>query len=247
MDAKDHQSTGPPAGTTLPTEKSLLWGSNWKRAQISLLIQVIAHAWRDRPDFYVGGSMCLYYSAARDPLGLDFFVVKGAVKNRVRRGWITWEEDGKYPDLIIDLAATAAYEPEPQKTLYEGTFRTPEYFIYAAAERQLAGWRLAGGRYQPLTPTGQGWVWSEELALWLGGWSGHSDNGEYNHWLRFYESNGRLLPTPAEAAQAQAEQEAQRRAQAEATANTEAQALAQAKAKIAVLQAELNRLKKRSG
>jgi Uma2 family endonuclease len=74
--------------------------------QMVLLIRSLRHAWRDRSDFYVGGNMFLYFSEAQarnnDFRGPDFFVVLGTTQ-RERRAWVVWEEEGKAPDVILEL------------------------------------------------------------------------------------------------------------------------------------------------
>jgi hypothetical protein len=68
------------------------------------------------------------------------------------------------------------------------------------------GFELVDGRYQPKQANPSGWLWSKVLEAWLGVWE-----GEYQRrrmaWLRLYDREGRLVPTPAEAAQQQAEAE----------------------------------------
>jgi Uma2 family endonuclease len=70
----------------LPAEDGLPLESNWQRAQMNLLIELINIYWADRTDFYAGGNMFIYYSPNRlkteDGRGPDFFVVKGVDKAR---------------------------------------------------------------------------------------------------------------------------------------------------------------------
>jgi Uma2 family endonuclease len=241
----------PPSGADLPAEDGIPLESNWQRAQINLLIDIINHHWQERLDFYAGGNMFIYYSAQRlkreDALGPDFFVVKGVDKARIRHSWVVWEEGGKYPDVIIELVSPSTRQADEshKKERYEHVFHTPEYFLYYPDEQRLAGWQLVGGAYEPITPDDRKRLWSNELGLWLATWPGYSNNGEYNTWLRFYDEQGVLVPTEAEAATARAEAEAQARIEAEARATVEAQARAEAEAKIAALEAELARLKGR--
>ena len=229
----------------LPAEDGIPLESNWQRAQMDLLIELINIHWAGRSDFYAGGNMFIYYSPNRlkseDVRGPDFFVVKGVDKSRVRRSWIVWEEDGQHPHAIVELVSpsTRAEDEGRKKRLYEQTFRTPEYFLYYPDEQKLVGWRLVGGFYEAMKLDERGWLWSDQLGLWLGTWSGYGDNGEYNTWLRFYETSGRLIPTHQEIA---AEAEAAR-AEAEARATAEAQARAEAEARIAALETEIARLK----
>jgi hypothetical protein len=75
----------------------------------------------------------------------------------------------------------------------------------------VEGWRLIGSSYVPLEPNERGWLWSEELGLWLGTWV-----GQYNWmpatWLRMYTAAGTLVPVQAEAEYERAEAEHQRAA-----------------------------------
>ena len=74
--------------------------------QILLLLSCLEWLWRDRNDFYAAGNMTIYYSQDkiknRDFRGPDFFVVLDT-NQRVRKSWILWEEDGKYPNFILEI------------------------------------------------------------------------------------------------------------------------------------------------
>src|SRR5439155_1699811 len=66
----------------------------------------------------------------------------------------------------------------------------------------LEGWRLSQRRYRAVKPDERGWMWVKELGLWLGPWKGEYQRYE-TVWLRFYDAEGRLVPTNAEAAEAE--------------------------------------------
>lgn len=53
---------------------------------------------------------------------------------------------------------------------------------------------MLDGKYQLLEPNPQGWLWSQQLSLYL---------GVYQENLRFYTPEGELVPTPEEVAQQQ--------------------------------------------
>ena len=57
-----------PDDLELPEEDGELLESNWHRAQINLLIDIVITRWTDRQDYFVGGNMFIYYSLrqARD-------------------------------------------------------------------------------------------------------------------------------------------------------------------------------------
>jgi Uma2 family endonuclease len=186
--------------------------TNRHRNAMNVLINSINQAFASRNDFFAGGNMFIYYSSAqvrnRDFRGPDFFVVLNIDGSYPRQGWVVWEENGRYPDVIVELMSpsTAQIDTGAKKELYEQVFRTRDYFVFNPFDPDsLQGWSLdAADRYQPLTPNEQGWLWSETLGLWLGTWSGTIIR-EPAVWLRFYDEAGNLVLLPEEAAQQQLE------------------------------------------
>ncbi|MGB7712416.1 MAG: Uma2 family endonuclease [Microcoleus sp.] len=181
--------------------------------QIILLLQCLDWLWRDRNDFYVAGNLTIYYSQnqrkSTDFRGPDFFVVLGTDR-KPRKSWVVWEEDGKYPNVIVEMLSptTANTDREFKKKLYQDTFRTPDYFWFDPYTLELAGFHLVNGKYQALAPNSQGYLWSEELELYL---------GIHQHKLRFFTDYGELVPTPEEVADSERQQKefAQQRAERE--------------------------------
>jgi Uma2 family endonuclease len=175
--------------------------------QILLLIQLLEWFWRDRTDFYAFGNLTVYYSPkqrkSEDFRGPDFFVVLGT-ERKARKSWVVWEEEGKYPNLIIELLSdsTADTDRNLKKQIYQDTFRTPEYFWFDPASLELAGFHLVDGQYEVIEPNQQGWLWSRQLQLFL---------GVQSQELRLFTPEGELVPTPEETAQ----QEQQQRLEAE--------------------------------
>ncbi|KAM3113244.1 Uma2 family endonuclease [Phormidesmis sp. 146-33] len=164
--------------------------------QLALLVACLEFLWRDRTDFFIGANLTIYFSRQqlrnRDFRGPDFFLVKQTAKVP-RNSWVTWEEDGKYPNLIIELLSisTADTDRNLKKTLYQDRFRTPEYFWFSPESLEFAGFRLVGHQYQPIAPSQNNWLWSQELNLFL---------GIENRQLRYFTADGHLVPTPDEAA-----------------------------------------------
>lgn len=69
-----------------------------------------------------------------------------------------WEEDGKYPKVIVELLSdsTAEVDRDEKKRLYAKTFRTPEYFWFAPdpdsqKSRDLLYYGEPISPYKPLT------------------------------------------------------------------------------------------------
>ena len=173
--------------------------------QLILLIQCLEWLWRDRQDFYAFGNLTIYYSPRQRKSekfrGPDFFVVLGT-ERKPRPSWVVWEEDGKYPNVIVEVLSpkTAKIDRGLKKQLYQDTFRTPDYFWFDPKTLEFKGFHLVDGRYQELVPNEQGWLWSEQLGLWL---------GVHGSMLRLFTPDGQLIPSPEEAV----EQERQLREQ----------------------------------
>ncbi len=199
----------------LPSEDGIPLETNWHRIEMNLLIASVHQHWQDRRDYFAGGNMFIYFSLAqvrnKDYRGPDFFVVKDTDGTRDRKSWVVWNEDGQYPDVIVELASPSTMKMDLgfKKNLYEQTFRTPEYFCYDPGEKRLYGWRLGNSSYVEILPNDRGWLWSEEIGLWLGLWEGEFQR-IHAVWLRFYTNDGALVLTRGEAEYERAETEARR-------------------------------------
>jgi Uma2 family endonuclease len=164
--------------------------------QLLLLVSCLEWLWRDRNDFFIGANLTIYFSRQqlknRDFRGPDFFLVKDTEK-RPRSSWVVWEEDGRYPDLIIELLSdsTADVDRNLKKNLYQNRFHTPEYFWFSPENLEFMGFELVGNQYQEILPDARRWRWSQVLGLYLGVESGK---------LRYFTQDGDLVLTPEEAA-----------------------------------------------
>ncbi|WP_341737697.1 Uma2 family endonuclease [Microcoleus sp. CAWBG640] len=176
--------------------------SDLHRLQMQLLIDCLVWLWRSRNDFYASGNLTIYYSPqqikSQDFRGPDFFVVLGT-ERKPRKSWVVWAENGQYPNVIVEILSpsTAEVDKGLKKKIYQNIFRTPEYFWFDPNGLELAGFLLVGGQYQTLETNPQGWLWSEQLELFLG-----VQNGQ----LRFFMKEGQLVQTPAEIAETLAAQ-----------------------------------------
>jgi Uma2 family endonuclease len=199
----------------LPEEDGMPMESDWHRSQMNALIDVVRHRWRERKDVFVGGNMFIYYSLRQarnqDFKGPDFFFVKGIESNHPRGKWVVWEEDARYPNVIIELMSpsTADEDLGRKKKVYEEIFRTPNYFCYDPDSETLYGWRIGFDGYEPLEPNEQGWLWCAEFDAWLGLWDGvvYQTPGR---WLRFFDPEGNLISMESEAERERAEAERER-------------------------------------
>jgi Uma2 family endonuclease len=164
-------------------------------AQLALLVACLEMLWQDRSDFFIGANLTVYFSRQQlknhDFRGPDFFLVKNTDR-KPRKSWVVWEEDGRYPDLIIELLSdsTAATDRALKKELYQTRFHTPEYFWFSPETQEFQGFYLVGQQYEGIQPNDQGWLRSEVLEIFLGIHEGQ---------LRYFTLEGQLIPTPLEA------------------------------------------------
>jgi len=207
----------PPIETKLPQVELVaedgvpVMESAWHVLNMLLLIEVITELFRGREDYWCGGNQFIYFNEEqarnRDFRGPDFYLVLGVPHEPIREYWCVWQEGGRYPNVIIELLSpsTAHLDRTTKKAVYEKTFRTPNYYCYDRATQRLEGWQLRDNQYQALPPDSRGWLWCDQLQLWLGTWHGRVQGSEAT-WLRFFDADGNLLLTGEEAAQRRAEQ-----------------------------------------
>lgn len=234
----------PPPPTNLIFDDGEPLESNRHRIAMNALIRSLNQAYLERSDFFAGGNMFIYYSSTqaknKDFRGPDFFVVLDIDGSHPRQGWVVWEEEGRYPDVIVELMSdsTATVDITTKKDLYERTFKTPDYFVYDPFDPDsLQGWHLdLDEGYREITANEQGWLWCKRLGLWLGTWQGTIDREEAV-WLRFYDQQGNLVPLPEEAAQQQAEAAQQQAEVAQQRAD-----VAEQRAEVAEKQGSLRQL-----
>ncbi|UBF25535.1 Uma2 family endonuclease [Kovacikia minuta CCNUW1] len=177
--------------------------------QIILFLECLNWCWREKNDYYASANSTIYFSEKqlknKDFRGPDFFVVLG-VERHPRKSWVVWAEDGKTPNVIIEVLSksTADVDRGLKKQHYQDVLKVYDYFWFDPDSLEFAGFCLVNGHYQSLQPNDQGWLWSEQLQLFL---------GIHQNKLRYFTPDGHLVPSPTEAAltaEQRAEQEAQR-------------------------------------
>jgi Uma2 family endonuclease len=125
--------------------------------QLMVLVASLELLWRDRTDYFLGANLTVYFSRKqlknRDFRGPDLFLVQDTTPEP-RKSWVVWEEDGKYPDLIIELLSdsTAEVDRKLKKQLYQNSFHTHEYFWFSPDTLEFQG-SIAATDPFPLPPT----------------------------------------------------------------------------------------------
>lgn len=208
-----------PTQDDLPCDDGVPMETYRHKRQMDLLIDVLDPWLEARGDGFASGNMFLYYSLLqvkrKDFMGPDFFVALNVPMGE-RKSWVCWEE-GKVPDVVVELlsASTAKYDKTGKKDLYARVVKVPEYFWYDPWNPEdFAGFILYANQYQPLNPTPEGRFYSAQLDLYLGRWEGRY-KGIDAVWMRWFTSDGEMLPSgdeiteatrqKAEAAEAKAE------------------------------------------
>jgi Uma2 family endonuclease len=199
----------PPGEYELPSDDGEPMETNEHRLQMVLLIQSLKQAWAERDDFFVAGNMFVYFSETQvkhnDFRGPDVFVVLGTSR-RSRKSWVAWGEEGKLPDVVIELLShrTRHIDRGEKMRIYSRVWRTPEYFLYDPISHEFEGYRLDATtlEYAPIVPDSIGDLESKVLHLRLGVREGLFEDVRWP-WLRWLDQKGTPLPTPQEHADAE--------------------------------------------
>ena len=108
--------------------------SNLHLRQMMLLIECLEWLWQDRDDFFAAGNLTIYYSPnqkkSEDFRGPDFFVVLDTKPDRTRKSWVVWQEEGKYPNVIVEIlsTSTAKTDKEFKKNLLNNNIKPCIYY-----------------------------------------------------------------------------------------------------------------------
>lgn len=207
------------------------------RNQMVDLLDELREYLRPHPRRYASGNTFVYYlddAGERQSVAPDIFVVLD-VENKERR-YYNIEDEGKVPDLIIELISTATKLEDlgNKRVLYAG-LGVREYDVFdptgEVIKGQLRGFRLNDGEYIPIIGSRlQSQVLDIDLVV-------EQDR------LRLYDRNtGQRLLTHEESEAARRKAEAQAAA-AEAKAAQELTARQAAEAKAATAEAEIARLR----
>jgi hypothetical protein len=185
--------------------------------------------------------MFVYYSWKQvrnnEYKGPDVYFVKDVDGQKPRLYWAIWDEDGRYPDVVIELLSPTTEQGDltTKLEIYRQKFHLTEYFCIAPQCERIIGWKYTGDAMEPLRVDERGWMWSDYFGLWLGPWHGFYQ-GEEHIWPRFYHADGSLVLLEAEA-------EKQRADELAAQAEAEKQRADDLAERVAALEATLAQLR----
>ncbi len=177
-------------------------------------------------EVFVGSDLNLYY----DPHHTlwykrpDWFAVLGASRfyeqQELRLSYVVWQE-GIDPTVVVELLSPGTEKEDLGQTLrevnqpptkwevYERILRIPYYIIFDRYTDNLQVFQNIAGRYQELTLT-ESPVWLSSVELGIGLWQG-TYQGIERLWLRWYDAQGNLIPTPSGKVEQQLERVEQQR------------------------------------
>jgi len=195
----------PPRGVDLPYDDGEPMETPRHRNQYWLLVFSLQHRLRGRKDIYVGGNEFLYFSQTQaknnDFRGPDVYVVLNAISRDERRSWVVWEEDGRTPDVIIELLSPSTEHVDRGKKMriYAQVLKVSAYYLYDPFTYELEGYELDPGSttYRRIQADAGGRVYCRPLDLSLGVVEGEYIGMEIP-WLRWIDPEGRVVPTAEE-------------------------------------------------
>jgi Uma2 family endonuclease len=138
------------------------------REEMTYLIQALQSWYQESPDVHVGGNLFLYYVQGdpRSVISPDVYVTKG-IRKGLRRVYKLWEEK-KAPSLVIEVTSDSTRDEDllKKKDIYE-RLGVEEYLLFDPLgdylDPCLQGFKLVGGRYQPITLESDG-AWTSRTS-----------------------------------------------------------------------------------
>ncbi|MDJ1183840.1 Uma2 family endonuclease [Roseofilum casamattae] len=136
--------------------------------------------------------------------------VPATLDGKIRRSYVLWKEP-IIPLIALEFVSGNGEEERDTTPIkgkfwvYERAIQIPFYGIYEVSKSRVEVYRLVNGRYQKMQPNDRGHYSIEPLNVELGIWQGRYQNQEWP-WLRWWDSEGKLLLTSQE----RIEQEQQR-------------------------------------
>ncbi len=143
----------------------------------------------------------------------DWFYIPNVpptLDGQIRRSYVLWQET-TIPLIALEFVSGNGEEERDQTPVkgkfwvYERAIQIPFYGIYEVSKAQVEVYQLVNGRYQKMMPNSRGHYPIEPLKMELGIWQGEYQNQQWP-WLRWWDSEGKLLLTSQERAERLAEQ-----------------------------------------
>jgi hypothetical protein len=219
-----------PDHTMLPDKDGSFVKNAQEPPQSSLLTESLRPVLRQlHPDgqFFIGMDLGIYWTLPEPPeppqrgaVAPDWFYVPHVSplrRGQVRRSYLLWDE-AALPLLVLEYVSGDGSEERDRTPrvgkfwFYESHLRVPFYGIFEPKRSTLEVHHLVDAQLQPMAANAHGRFPIAPLGVELGIWQGVYQDLELP-WLRWWDAQGNLLPTPEEEAERQrqrAEEEHQR-------------------------------------
>jgi Uma2 family endonuclease len=199
---------------------------------------------RIRPDgqWAIGQDSGIYYEFTDPPLqgcrAPDWYALLGVpplLDGEPRRSYVLWRERVR-PTILLEFVSGDGTEERDRTPrtgkfwIYEQMVQATYYGIYEVDPGRVEMYHLEGGRYVRMEPNARGRYEIPELGVELGIWQGEFQAMDLP-WMRFWDMQGRMLPTGHELAEQEhhrAEEERKRATLAEERAAEERKRATQA-------------------
>lgn len=133
----------------------------------------------------------------------DWFYVPVVHPTGENRGSYTPIAEGTRPAVVMEFLSdnrgreydTSQVPPYGKWFFYEKVIQAPFYVIFNSKNGEIEVYQLSNGRYKPRACAENGCYWIDAMQLFLGVWSGlNEDEHRHMHWLRWWDTDGNLLP-----------------------------------------------------
>ena len=212
-----------PDHTQLPCEDGTFVKNFQEHPQSILLTSTIRPIFDQiQPDgqYTIGQDSGIYWRLTEPPQrGAEapvwFYVpnVPPLLNGKGRRSYVLWQEIIP-PQIVLEFVSGDGSEERDRTPwsgkfwIYETVIRPAYYGIYEVEKASVELYHLIGSHYELMTPNVHGQYEIPELQVALGIWQGSYQNMELP-WLRWWNLQGKLLPSPEEKV-IQAEQKAEK-------------------------------------
>lgn len=138
----------------------------------------------------------------------DWFYVPNVpplLNGKGRRSYVLWQEIIP-PQIVLEFVSGDGSEERDRTPwtgkfwIYETVIRPAYYGIYEVEKASIELYHLIGSHYELTNPNAYGQYEIPELKVALGIWQGTYQNMELP-WLRWWDLQGKLLPSPEEKAE----------------------------------------------
>lgn len=195
-----------PTAEDLPCSDDTPVDNEWQNLIPNLLLELLSRYWAERPDWFFGVDMGVYYDPQQPAIVPDGFLSLGVPRFRNGAGrlsYFLWEEENVIPILALEvISKTYGKEYEAKRDLY-AELGIRYYAIYRPMpnyrpkQQPLEIYRLENGEYIPMLGER---FWFPEIGLALGRET-NSFCGYTREWLYWYTQAGERLISAAEAYQ----------------------------------------------